>query len=54
MGADGGSLVRCRAPSFAAGTSIETAAGPMALETLVVGDEVRTILGGSGCIVWIG
>jgi len=41
-------------PCFAAGTSIETPDGPRAVETLAVGDEVRTVLGGPGRIVWVG
>ena len=39
---------------FAAGTRIETDTGLVAVETLAAGDEVRTILGGPGRIVWIG
>jgi collagen type I/II/III/V/XI/XXIV/XXVII alpha len=41
-------------PCFAAGTRIETVAGPVAVERLRVGDEVRTLLGGPGRIVWVG
>jgi hypothetical protein len=36
---------------FAAGTLIETADGPRPVETLAVGDEVVTLLGGPGRIV---
>ena len=43
-------LVQC----FAAGTSIETANGPAAVEALSAGDEVKTLLGGNGRIVWAG
>ncbi len=39
---------------FAAGTLIETVDGQRAVETLAVGDEVVTLLGGSGRIVWVG
>jgi T5SS/PEP-CTERM-associated repeat protein/autotransporter passenger strand-loop-strand repeat protein len=39
---------------FAAGTRIETVDGPVAVEELRVGDEVRTVLGGPGRIVWVG
>jgi T5SS/PEP-CTERM-associated repeat protein len=39
---------------FVAGTLIETVDGPRAVETLAVGDEVRTLLGGPGRIVWVG
>jgi T5SS/PEP-CTERM-associated repeat protein len=39
---------------FASGTLIETVAGPRAVETLAVGDEVVTLLGGPGRIVWVG
>jgi hypothetical protein len=41
-------------PCFAAGTLIETLEGPVAVERLSVGDEVRTVLGGPGGIVWTG
>jgi collagen type I/II/III/V/XI/XXIV/XXVII alpha len=41
-------------PCYLAGTRIETVDGPRAVETLRVGDEVRTLLGGSGRIVWVG
>ena len=39
---------------FAAGTLIETVDGPRRVESLDVGDEVVTLLGGSGRIVWVG
>jgi Hint domain len=39
---------------FAAGTLIETVEGPVAVEALAVGDEVVTLLGGCGRIVWVG
>jgi hypothetical protein len=39
---------------FAAGTLIETVDGKRAVETLAVGDEVVTLLGGPGRIVWVG
>jgi hypothetical protein len=39
---------------FAAGTHILTMSGPRAVEALSLGDEVSTVLGGSGRIVWIG
>ena len=39
---------------FAAGTRIETAKRLVTVEALAVGDEVRTMLGGPGRIVWIG
>jgi hypothetical protein len=39
---------------FAAGTRLATPAGPVAVERLAVGDEVTTLLGGPGRIVWIG
>ena len=38
---------------FATGTLIETVDGPRAVETLAVGDEVVTLLGGPGRIVWV-
>jgi hypothetical protein len=41
-------------PCFLQGTAILTAAGPRPVETLAPGDEVVTLLGGSGHIVWIG
>ena len=43
-------LVQC----FAAGTRIDTMNGPVSVETLSVGDQVVTVLGGSGTIVWAG
>jgi T5SS/PEP-CTERM-associated repeat protein len=39
---------------FAEGTMIETVTGPRRVESLAVGDEVVTLLGGPGRIVWIG
>jgi hypothetical protein len=39
---------------FAAGTLIATASGPRPVETLAVGDELVTLLGGPGRIVWVG
>jgi hypothetical protein len=39
---------------FAEGTRIETADGPVAVEELRVGDEVRTLPGGPGRIAWVG
>ena len=39
---------------FAKGTRIATRDGAMTVETLSVGDEVHTALGGPGKIVWIG
>ena len=39
---------------FAEGTRIETVDGLVAVEDLAVGDEVRTLLGGQGRIVWVG
>ena len=39
---------------FAEGTLIDTVDGKRAVETLAVGDEVATLLGGSGRIVWVG
>jgi collagen type I/II/III/V/XI/XXIV/XXVII alpha len=39
---------------FAEGTMIETASGPRRVESLAVGDEVVTLLGGPGRIVWVG
>ena len=39
---------------YAAGTLIGTPDGPRAIETLAAGDEVRTLLGGPGRIVWAG
>ncbi len=39
---------------FAAGTRIETAKGPMAVQDLAIGDEVQTVLGGPGRVVWVG
>lgn len=40
---------------FAAGTRIATKRGPVAVEALRVGDQVRTLLGGRwGEIIWIG
>ncbi len=47
---NGNTIVAC----FAAGTRIATPSGPIAVETLAVGDEVTTRLGGSGLIVWAG
>jgi T5SS/PEP-CTERM-associated repeat protein len=38
----------------AAGTMIETMNGQRAVEILVPGDEVRTLLGGPGLIIWTG
>jgi Hint domain len=39
---------------FASGTRLATLEGEVAVEDLAVGDELRTTLGGSGEIVWIG
>jgi hypothetical protein len=39
---------------FAEGTMIETVTGPRRVESLAVGDEVVTLLGGPGQIVWVG
>jgi len=39
---------------FAAGTLIETVAGPRAVETLRIGDDVVTLPGAPGRIVWVG
>jgi hypothetical protein len=39
---------------FASGTRLATPHGEVAVERLAVGDELRTVLGGSGEIVWIG
>ena len=39
---------------FASGTLIETTHGPVAVESLTVGDELLTLSGGIGRIVWIG
>jgi T5SS/PEP-CTERM-associated repeat protein len=39
---------------FAEGTRIETVDGFAAVEELRVGDEVKTVLGGPGRIVWLG
>lgn len=40
---------------FAAGTRIATPRGPVAVETLRVGDEVSTVLGGKAqAIIWVG
>ncbi len=39
---------------YATGTSIETVDGPRSVETLRAGDEVVTLLGGPGRIVWVG
>jgi hypothetical protein len=43
-----------QAPCVAAGTLIETVQGAVLVEALSVGNGVRTLLGGSGRIVWIG
>jgi hypothetical protein len=47
---NGNTLVAC----FAAGTRIETADGPVAVENLRVGDRVATVEGDIEPIVWIG
>ncbi len=39
---------------FAAGTRVLTARGDRPIETLTEGDELRTLLGGSGRIIWLG
>lgn len=39
---------------LAEGTRVETKCGPVAVEALAVGDEVRTLLGGPGRIEWLG
>jgi hypothetical protein len=41
-------------PCFVTASRIQTIGGFRAIETLAVGDEVRTLLGGPGRIVWIG
>ncbi len=41
-------------PCFCAGTLIDTASGPRAIETLAVGDEVQTLDHGPQSIRWIG
>jgi Hint domain len=45
-----GTVVAC----FAAGTLIETTDGPVPVEDLSEGQELRTVLGGPGRIVWVG
>jgi T5SS/PEP-CTERM-associated repeat protein len=42
------------APCFVEGTMIETASGPRRVESIVEGDELITLLGGSGPVVWVG
>jgi collagen type I/II/III/V/XI/XXIV/XXVII alpha len=39
---------------FAEGTLIETKSGPRRVETIVEGDELVTLLGGPGRVVWVG
>jgi hypothetical protein len=45
-----GTVVAC----FAAGTLIETTDGPVPVEELSDGKQLRTLLGGSGRVVWTG
>jgi hypothetical protein len=47
---NGNTIVAC----FAAGTLIEAPSGPIQVEELAIGDEVTTVLGGPGRIVWVG
>jgi autotransporter passenger strand-loop-strand repeat protein len=42
------------APCFCPGTLIRTDCGEKAVETLVAGDEVVTLMGGPGRIIWVG
>ena len=47
---NGNTIIAC----FAAGTKIATPQGRRPVETLAVGDDVTTVLGGPGRIVWTG
>jgi hypothetical protein len=55
-GADnaGAAAAAAQIACFVEGTLIETLEGPVAVENLRVGDEVVTLLGGPGRIIWIG
>ncbi|MDR3663152.1 MAG: Hint domain-containing protein, partial [Mycobacterium sp.] len=54
LGATGMAAAAAQMACFATGTLIETVDGKRAVETLAVGDEVVTLLGGPGRIVWVG
>ena len=47
---NGNTIIAC----FVAGTKIATPDGPRAVESLAAGDDVTTVLAGSGRIVWTG
>ena len=50
----GGTDITLTLPCFAAGTRIDTKAGPVPVEALAVGDIVSLARGGEARIVWIG
>jgi len=39
---------------FAEGTRVLTVTGPRPIESITVGDELQTVLGGSGQVIWVG
>ena len=54
LGATAMAAAAAQMACFAAGTLIETVHGPVAVEALKVGDQVVTLHGGAGQIVWVG